>query len=222
VPTAVVAFSGGLDSATLAYALAADDWSLITLSVDYGQRHRRELNAAAKLSAFVGATHRTVRLEGLELPGSSLTDDSVGVPDGHYTDESMKATVVPNRNAVLLDLCVAIAVAEHADAVACAVHAGDHAIYPDCRPEFIAAFQHQARLANEGFIADDFEVLTPFLHRTKAEIVRLGGQLVVPFADTWSCYRGGDRHCGRCGTCVERREAFAAAAVDDPTSYEPD
>ena len=149
-----------------------------------------------------------------------ITDATVAVPEGHYTDASMAATVVPNRNAVMLSVAVGAAVARGASAVATAVHAGDHPIYPDCRPAFIDAVEHEARIGNEGFIADGFRVLAPFLSVGKDEIVRRGAAVDVPFAQTWSCYVGGERHCGRCGTCVERREAFELAGVDDPTAYE--
>jgi 7-cyano-7-deazaguanine synthase len=131
----------------------------------------------------------------------------------------MRATVVANRNAIFVDVAVGVAVAEGADAVAIGVHAGDHAIYPDCRPAFVDAAERLARVANEGFAADGFRVLAPFVEWSKADIVRRGAELGVPFADTWSCYRGRDVHCGTCGTCVERREAFALAGVPDPTRY---
>ena len=156
---------------------------------------------------------------GALLTGSALTDAGVDVPEGHYTDASMAATVVPNRNAIMLSIAVGVAVSRGAGAVATAVHAGDHAIYPDCRPAFIEAIEREARIANEGFIADGFQVQAPFLLLRKDEIVRRGAALGVPFEETWSCYLGEDLHCGRCGTCVERREAFELAAVPDPTRY---
>jgi 7-cyano-7-deazaguanine synthase len=153
------------------------------------------------------------------LSGSALTSDDVEVPEGHYTDASMAITVVANRNAIMLSIAVGAAVSRGAEAVAAAVHAGDHTVYPDCRPEFIEAIQHEARVANEGFIVDGFEVRAPFLLVGKDEIVRQGAALGVPFEETWSCYVGGELHCGRCGTCVERIEAFALAGVTDPTAY---
>ena len=219
---AVVLVSGGLDSVTLAHLLTAEGWQLTALSFDYGQRHRRELEYAARAASRLGAPHHVVDLTSVTalLGGSALTDSRVDVPDGHYTDESMKATVVPNRNAIMLSVAVGAAVAAGAEAVACAMHAGDHPIYPDCRPEFVLAFESLSRLANDGFAVDGFRVVTPFLHDTKADIVGRGSELGVPFADTWSCYKGGPRHCGTCGTCVERREAFLLAEVADPTEYE--
>lgn len=219
---AVVTVSGGLDSVTLAHVLHAEGWDLVCLSFDYGQRHVKEVSYAAACAERLGADHQLVDLRsvGALLSGSALTDATVAVPEGHYTDASMAATVVPNRNAVMLSVAVGAAVARGASAVATAVHAGDHPIYPDCRPAFIDAVEHEARIGNEGFIADGFRVLAPFLSVGKDEIVRRGAAVDVPFAQTWSCYVGGERHCGRCGTCVERREAFELAGVDDPTAYE--
>jgi 7-cyano-7-deazaguanine synthase len=213
--------SGGLDSTTLAYHLIDGGYRLRLMSVDYDQRHRRELDFAVALAGRLGVPHDVVNLRPVArlLAGSALTDATVDIPDGHYTDASMRMTVVPNRNALLLDLAVAVAVARGAGTVAFGAHSGDHAIYPDCREEFVSAFERSARVANEGFVPDGFRVLAPFLSWTKAEIVRRGAQLGVPFAETWSCYRGEALHCGRCGTCTERREAFVLAEVTDPTDY---
>ncbi|MDG4830004.1 7-cyano-7-deazaguanine synthase QueC [Solwaraspora sp. WMMD1047] len=218
---AVVIVSGGLDSTVVTYWLHQLGTRLSLLSVDYGQRHRIELEHARRTAAAVGAAHDLVDLSGIGavLTGSALTDDAVEMPDGHYTDASMRSTVVPNRNATMLDIAVAVAVARRADAVVFGAHAGDHPIYPDCRPEFVTSYERTARTANEGFLVDGFRVLAPFAAMSKADIVTLGATLGVPFAETWSCYRGGERHCGRCGTCVERREAFDLAGVPDPTLY---
>ncbi len=223
---AVGLVSGGLDSVTLAYLLAREDGysgeRLHLLSIDYGQRHRRELQAAARCARALGARHTVLYLRGLRalLHGSALTDGGRSVPDGHYTEASMSATVVPNRNAILLALAYGAAVADGAERVATAVHAGDHAVYPDCRPAFLEAFGAMARLATEGFAHPHLALYTPFARLAKAEIVARGAALGVPFADTWSCYRGGARHCGRCATCVERAEAFHRAGVADLTRYD--
>lgn len=219
---AVVIISGGLDSTTLVYHLRAQGSDVRMLSFDYGQRHGRELNCARQIAQDLQLCHHVVDLRavGALLGGSALTDPGMAVPDGHYTDESMRATVVPNRNALMLDIAVAVAVTAGSDAVAFGAHGGDHVIYPDCRAEFVHAFTASARLANDGFLPPGFRVLAPFLHLTKADIVQLGSRYGVPFERTWSCYRGGARHCGRCGTCTERREAFQLAQVPDPTAYE--
>lgn len=222
--TAVTVLSGGVDSTVLAYDLHAKDWRVRPVSFDYGQRHARELFAARRIADRLGLPHEIIDLRsvGRLLNGSALTDSTVEVPSGHYTDVSMRSTVVANRNAIFTSVAVGMAVAEAAAAVALGIHAGDHPIYPDCRPEFVAAAEQLALVANEGFVVEGFQLLTPWLYRSKADIVRRGAELSVPFADTWSCYRGEERHCGRCGTCVERREAFELAGVTDPTEYARD
>lgn len=213
--------SGGMDSVTLAYMLNHDGFDVDVFSVDYGQRHVRELRSAENCAMALGGDHIVAKLPITDLlVGSALTDPNIDVPEGHYADESMRATVVPNRNAMILSVAVAVAVARKLDGVATGVHAGDHPIYPDCRPEFIEAFDAMVRLGNEGFVPDHFRVLAPFVQSTKADIVTVGAGLGVPFEDTWSCYSGGTVHCGRCGTCVERREAFDLAGFADPTEYE--
>jgi 7-cyano-7-deazaguanine synthase len=221
VTLVVTTLSGGLDSVTLAHVLADAGDDLVAVSFDYGQRHAKEIEHAARCAERLGAEHCVIDLRsvGSLLSGSALTDAAVDVPEGHYTDASMAATVVPNRNAIMLSVAVGVAVARSADAVATAVHAGDHTVYPDCRPAFIEAFEREALVANEGFIRDGFRVLAPFLYLKKDEIVARGAALGVPFAETWSCYVGGQQHCGRCGTCVERREAFDLAGIADPTTY---
>lgn len=214
----VAIVSGGMDSVTLAHRLRSQRHTLYLLSVDYGQRHRRELEFARACAARLGAAHRVVDLTSLTplLAGSSLTDPSVPVPEGHYADETMRATVVPNRNMILLSVAAAWAVSLKAQAVAIGVHSGDHAVYPDCRPEFAAAMDHALSLCDWHPI----RVERPFVAYTKSAIVQVGTALGVPYEETWSCYKGGERHCGRCGTCVERREAFELAGVPDPTTYE--
>lgn len=195
---------------------------LTLVSFDHGQRHRVELDHAAEIARLLLSPHRIIDLTSLGalLTGSALTDTSVAVPDGHYTDESMAATVVPNRNAIMLDIAVAVAIAVRADAVAFGAHAGDHTIYPDCRPEFVERFARSVQTANEGLLVPGFQVLAPFLTLTKTDIVRVGEALAVPFARTWSCYRGEGVHCGTCGTCTERRKAFRDNGIADPTVYQ--
>ncbi len=218
----IVICSGGLDSVTLAYKVAAEYELIGLISYDYGQRHKKELDFAAKAAEALGVPHDIIDIEniGKALNGSALTDD-IDVPDGHYAEESMKITVVPNRNAIMLTIAYGIGASRGADAIATAVHGGDHFIYPDCRPEFIAAFETMQNHALEGVA--EMQLYTPFLNKTKADIAAEGARLNAPFADTWSCYKGGDVHCGRCGTCVERIEAFDVAGVNDPTAYaDPD
>jgi 7-cyano-7-deazaguanine synthase len=180
----VTVLSGGMDSSTLAYLLADEGWRLHLLSFDYGQRHARELESAAQIAGHLRARHDVVDLRsvGALLGGSALTDQAVAVPDGHYSDESMRSTVVANRNAIFASVAVGVAVARSAQAIALGIHSGDHAIYPDCRPEFVAALGSLAMGANDGFIDEKFEVLTPLVHWTKASIVRRGAQIGLPCA----------------------------------------
>jgi 7-cyano-7-deazaguanine synthase len=218
----IVICSGGLDSVSLAHRVAADHDLAALLSFDYGQRHVKEVEHAAACAARLGVPHRVVDIRqiGAALSGSALTDD-VAVPDGHYAEETMKITIVPNRNAIMLAVAFGMAAAEKADAVAAAMHGGDHFIYPDCRPGFMEAFQAMQDAALDGYA--QVRLHTPYIDGSKADIVADGARHGVPFAETWSCYKGGEIHCGRCGTCVERREAFHLAGVADPTDYaDPD
>ncbi|MGY9056163.1 MAG: 7-cyano-7-deazaguanine synthase QueC [Alphaproteobacteria bacterium] len=218
----LVICSGGLDSVSLAYMVAAEHDLAGLISFDYGQRHRKEVEFAAAAAQQLGVPFDLIDMRhiGQFLSGSALTDD-VDVPDGHYAEETMKATVVPNRNAIMLAIAFGVAAAKGAEAVAAAVHGGDHFIYPDCRPDFIDAFQAMQDRALDGYAS--VKLYTPFVHVPKSAIVTEGAKHGTPFADTWSCYKGGEVHCGRCGTCVERREAFDIAGVEDPTLYaDPD
>ena len=220
MPAAIAIVSGGLDSITLAYLFHSEGYTLHLLSFDYGQRHIKELAYAERCAKRLNATFDIIDLSGLNrfLKGSALTD-TIPVPDGHYAAPTMAITVVPNRNAMMLSVAYAVAVAEKAQVVAIGVHAGDHFIYPDCRPEFITAYDSMQRLATEGFGDPSLHLEAPFMHLGKHQIVQLGTTLQVPYADTWSYYKGGERHCGTCGTCCERKEAFALAGVADPTAY---
>lgn len=218
---AVAIVSGGMDSVTLAYLLAEEGYTLHLLSFNYGQRHVKELEYARICAQRLGAEFDIVDISGVGslLKGSALTDD-IPVPHGHYAASNMTVTVVPNRNAIMLSIAYGVAASEGAVAVAAAVHAGDHFIYPDCRPAFIEAFGRMQKEALEGIEGDGINLYAPFVHEDKASIVSAGARLGVPYADTWSCYEGGKLHCGRCGTCVERREAFELAGVPDPTIYQ--
>lgn len=212
-----VLLSGGLDSTVLAAKLLDDGHLVAALSVDYGQRHRRELAAARLVAQSLGVAHHVVDLTGVAGvmdPQSSALLGAATVPHGHYAADNMAATVVPGRNLVMIAAAAAVASSRGDEAVAIAAHAGDHPIYPDCRSEFLDAAQAAVALGCPGL-----DVLYPFANASKADIVATGDDLGAPMELTWSCYEGGELHCGRCGTCVERAEAFVLAGVDDPTLY---
>jgi 7-cyano-7-deazaguanine synthase len=213
----VLIHSGGIDSTVLLAHLLAEGREVHALSVDYGQRHRRELDAAREICLHYKVPHRIADLRALGplFGANALTDGSVAVPEGHYEEEGMKATVVPNRNMLLIAVAASWAMSLKASSVAYGAHGGDHAIYPDCRPAFAEALDKAIRLADWHEVSLE----RPFVGLDKTAIVRRGAELGVPFALTWSCYVGGARHCGRCGTCVERKEAFQRAGVPDPTDY---
>ncbi|KFL29701.1 7-cyano-7-deazaguanine synthase [Devosia riboflavina] len=214
----LVICSGGLDSVSLAHKVASEQTLTGLVSFDYGQRHNKELGFAAACAQRLGVPHQIIDIRdvGRQLSGSALTDD-VAVPDGHYAEVSMRITVVPNRNAIMLAIAFGVAAARQAEAVGVAVHGGDHFIYPDCRPDFIDAFQAMQNRALDGYA--NVRLYAPFVHVSKADIVTEGARHATPFDQTWSCYKGGEVHCGRCGTCVERREAFDLARLQDPTHY---
>lgn len=213
----VLILSGGLDSTVLLHHLRAEGHHLQALSFDYGQRHARELEHARRICEGTDTPHRVVDLRGLAplFARSGLVDRSIPIPHGEYDEDNMRVTVVPNRNMIMLSVAVAWAITLRAGAVAFAAHHGYHTLYPDCTPGFIDALAHAVHKADDHRV----ELLAPFARWTKADIVQRGAELAVPFALTWSCYEGGEVHCGRCGTCVERREAFATASVSDPTRY---
>lgn len=215
--TALVVLSGGMDSVT-ALAWAANEFdSVDALTANYGQRHVREIEAAAWQAARYANRHDLVDLisVGQLLAGSALTDD-IEVPFGHYAEETMKATVVPNRNAILANVAAGVAIGRGHDAIVMGVHSGDHAIYPDCRPEFVDALQHSIDVGNYTSV----DVETPFLDTDKLGILQVGYNLGVDYAHTWTCYVGGEKACGRCGSCTERLEAFQLLGAPDPLEYE--
>jgi 7-cyano-7-deazaguanine synthase len=224
---AVVLLSGGMDSTTLAYDLDAAGWKLTLVSFNYGQKHgQKELAAARRTAVAIGefegeVDHIEVDISELgHSLDSALTDPLVEIPEGHYTDETMSATVVPNRNAILLGIAWGIAESQGATIIATAVHAGDHPIYADCRPEFISALSTAFFMGSkETHVVQ--HIVAPYAKISKTDIARRGHHLDVIWSDTWSCYKGGDVHCGKCGTCVERIEAFTDAGVTDVTEYEP-
>jgi 7-cyano-7-deazaguanine synthase len=219
----IAVVSGGLDSVTMLYELISRGDEVEVVSFNYGQRHVKELTQARKITSSLSLQHRVIDMPSygwaISHGESSLVDKLTSVPEGSYDDENMKATVVPNRNMVMLSMAAGVAIASKASYIATAVHAGDHAIYPDCRFAFIESASLAIKVGNEGFIAPDFEILTPFLFKTKTDIAERAGELDVPIELTWSCYKGGQFHCGRCGTCVERLEALTEAGVEDKTVY---
>ncbi|MFP6855409.1 MAG: 7-cyano-7-deazaguanine synthase QueC [Opitutales bacterium] len=213
----IVVYSGGMDSTILLYQLLSQGDEVKTLTINYGQRHAKEIKCARALAKDLGVEHRVADLASLGelLGGSALTSSELEVPEGHYEEDNMKATVVPNRNMILLAVSAGWAISSDFDRVGYAAHSGDHAIYPDCRNEFADALDAAIQLADWRKVS----LYRPFVDLTKADLVKLGAELEVPFERTWSCYKGEELHCGRCGTCVERREAFHLAEVTDPTTY---
>lgn len=209
----VVVLSGGMDSATLLYKLLSEEKEVKAISFDYGQRHKKELEYAAKLCAGLNIEHEIIDINNITklISNSSLTSN-IEVPEGHYEDESMKKTVVPNRNMIMASIAIGYAVNLDYDEVAIGVHAGDHAIYPDCRPEFINALKRIAELANYKPI----KIYTPFLEIDKGDIAIIGKDLIVDYSLTWTCYKGLDKPCEKCGACQERAEAFKKADIKDP------
>ena len=210
----VAVFSGGLDSTTLLYHLRDAGHDVAALAIDYGQRHRRELASAQTICDRLSVPLTTLDLRslGAVFGANSLSDERLAVPEGHYETESMHQTTVPNRNMILLSVAIGWAISHEFNAVAYGAHSGPYTPYPDCRPEFASAMDAVAGTCDWQPV----RVLAPFIGWSKADIVRRGVELAVPFELTWSCYVGGDRPCGRCGTCLDRAEAFSASGLDDP------
>jgi 7-cyano-7-deazaguanine synthase len=221
----VTILSGGMDSATLAYAIQSSDYKEgVTqhfISFNYGQKHVRELICAAEIARLVGGQHDVIDLKSVAplLKGSSLTDtDNVAMPEGFYAEENMRLTVVPNRNAMMLSIAWAAAIADQADFVYYGAHAGDHFIYEDCRIEFVEALSDAFRFGTHGELPH--AVVAPFINIDKAEILKRGLKMNVPYEKTWTCYKGGDIACGVCGSCQERLWAFNQNNAADPLSYD--
>lgn len=212
----ILVFSGGLDSTTMLYEY--EEHIALALSFDYGSNHNaRELECAAYHCEKLGIKHLIIKLNFIKhLFRSSLLTGADDIPDGDYNEENMHSTVVPFRNGIMLAVAAGMAENEHLSYVMLANHAGDHAIYPDCREEFVEAMDK----AIEAGTYNGVHLITPYTNLTKTQIVQRGVALGVDYAHTWSCYKGKDKHCGLCGTCTERREAFRLAGVSDPTEYE--
>ena len=214
----VVLVSGGMDSVSALYHAQAEHQVIGALSFDYGSKHNhKEIPFAALHCQKFAIPHRVITLDFVgQLFKSDLLQSGGAVPDGHYEEQTMKKTVVPFRNGIMLSIAGGFAESIEAQGLVIAAHAGDHAIYPDCREDFMKSMADAVRLGTYAHI----ELLRPFIRFTKAEIARRGHDLGVDFSKTWSCYKGGAIHCGTCGTCVERREAFIVAGLPDPTTYD--
>ena len=214
---AVVLLSGGMDSAVALHEARARHEVVGAVSFDYGSKHNhKEIPCAAWQCRQWKIPHQVIALDFVPaLFASALLQSGGAIPDGHYEEETMKQTVVPFRNGIMLSIAAGYAESIGAAGLVIAAHAGDHAIYPDCRESFMQAMGEAMRLCTYAGI----ELLRPFIHFTKAQIAARGQKLGVDFSQTWSCYKGGEIHCGTCGTCVERREAFILANIPDPTVY---
>lgn len=213
----VAVVSGGMDSVTMLHDLYSQGHEIQVISFNYGQRHIKELKVAKENAEALGLKHTVVEMGFMSdlLSNSALTGD-IDVPEGHYEDENMKLTAVPNRNMIMASIAIGYAVNLEYDTVALGVHSGDHAIYPDCRPKFIEILNEVARIANYQPI----EVIAPYINMNKVNIVARGSEIGVDYSKTWTCYKGLDKACGRCGSCQERLEAFILNELVDPLKYE--
>ncbi|MDE5903020.1 MAG: 7-cyano-7-deazaguanine synthase QueC [Muribaculaceae bacterium] len=212
----LLVLSGGMDSTTMLHEYKERIAAAVTF--DYGSNHNaREIECARENCRILGIEHIVIPLSFMkEYFKSSLLEGAEAIPEGHYADDNMRSTVVPFRNGIMLSVAAGLAESRGLRHVMLANHGGDHTIYPDCRPRFVDAMSEAIRLGTfEGLT-----ILAPYTHITKSDIAAHGKKIGMDYALTYSCYKGGERHCGRCGTCVERREAMADAGIDDPTDYE--
>ena len=212
----IIILSGGLDSTTMLYDYA--DRIALALSFDYGSNHnKKELAFAAYHCNQLGIEHIIIPLEFIhQYFHSSLLSGAEAIPEGQYDDESMRSTVVPFRNGIMLAIAAGMAEDRHLARILMANHSGDHAIYPDCRPEFVQALAAAVQAGTYNGV----ELFTPYTHWTKTDIARRGKELGIDYSKTWSCYKGGEKHCGKCGTCTERRQALQEAGIVDTTEYD--
>jgi 7-cyano-7-deazaguanine synthase len=213
----VVIYSGGMDSYTVLNKVIQQGNDVHAVSFNYGQRHNKELIFAKNVCEKHKVEHKIVDISSINqlIGGSALTDD-IDVPEGHYAEESMKTTVVPNRNMIMLSMAVGYAVSIEAEAVYFGAHSGDHAIYPDCRTEFVDAMNEVCKIANYQAV----EVRAPYLAMSKIDILRDGISMGLDYQETWTCYNGQEKACGRCGACQERLEAFTENKMEDPIEYQ--
>ncbi len=212
----VIIVSGGMDSITMLYEYK--DSIALGISFNYGSNHNaREIPFAEMHCKRLGIPHITIDLAFMpEYFKSSLLEGAGAIPEGNYDDENMRSTVVPFRNGIMLSIAIGIAESNGLKYVMMANHSGDHAIYPDCRPQFVASMSEAARTGTYNSV----EILSPYTNITKTEIALKGKAMGIDYSQTWSCYKGGEKHCGKCGTCRERREALREAGITDTTAYE--
>lgn len=219
---AVVLLSGGLDSSTV-LAMALDKgYEVYALSFDYGQRHSKELESAKKIAKYYNVPHKILKIDLRQIGGSALTDD-IEIPSRNVEDieKEIPITYVPARNTILLSYALAYAEVIDADAIFYGANAIDYSGYPDCRPEYVEAFEKCANLGTKrGIEGKSIKIIAPIIHMTKAEIIKKGMELGVPYELTWSCYRGGKKACGRCDSCLLRLKGFIEAGYEDPIEYE--
>ena len=217
IEKAVVIYSGGMDSFTVLNKAVFEGLEVYALTFDYGQKHVKEVDFARNVCSAMGIPHKIIDITAINelISGSSLTSN-IEVPEGHYAGENMKSTVVPNRNMILLSLAVGYATSIKASKVFFGAHGGDHHVYPDCRPDFVKKMNEVCAVANYDFV----EVVTPYLTSNKTEILRDGLKMKLDYALTWTCYNGREKACGRCGSCVERLEAFEENQAEDPLAYD--
>jgi len=216
---AIISLSGGMDSATLMGHMKQEGWHLMAVSFEYGSKHGpHELKAAGALCAHYGVPHGVIDLRHIFSNIQSNLLNAGPIPEGHYNDATMKLTVVPGRNHIFASILAGVAESMGCEAIALAVHAGDHHIYPDCRPEFIFALDESIRYQTEQKV----RVHTPFLHLTKFDILRIGTTLQnpIPYELTRTCYKDQEFACGKCGSCRERLEAWEFMGQKDPAKYE--
>lgn len=214
---AVVIFSGGLDSATLLYWVGQMR-DVLPITFYYGQKHEKEIIYSKRLTAYLGVQHMIFDLSNVStLIGKGALMGHGEVPKEHYSNETQRQTIVPNRNMILISLAVGYAITHGANEVYYGAHKSDYSIYPDCRPEFVKALNTAVYLGN---LWTPVELYAPFINFSKTDIVREGLEMGVPYEMTWSCYEGGNEPCGKCGTCQERLEAFQNNKVEDPLKGE--
>lgn len=212
----IIIVSGGMDSITLLYDFK--DRIALGVSFDYESNHNAKEIPFAKLHCErLGIQHITIKLDFIhQYFKSSLLEGAEAIPEGHYEDDNMKSTVVPFRNGIMLAIAAGLAESNNLNNIMIANHGGDHAIYPDCRAEFIDSISH----ATTAGTYNGVKVIAPYTNISKTDIAKKGKELGIDYAETWSCYKGGEKHCGKCGTCVERKEALAEAGIVDNTEYE--